>query len=41
VEVRAAVAPAVEVDARDVAEREDRALDPGRDPAEGGLQILG
>src|SRR5581483_6371511 len=40
VEVGAAVAPAVEVDARDVAEGEDRALDAGGNAAEIGLEPL-
>src|SRR5947207_3430050 len=40
VEVRAAVAPAVQVDPCDVAEREDRALDPCRHPTEVGLQLI-
>ena len=40
-EVRATVAPAVEVDAPDLPEREDRPLDPGRYPAEVRLQFFG
>ena len=39
-EVRAAVAPAVEMDASDVAEREDRTLDPRGHAAEVGRELL-
>ena len=40
-EVRAAVAPAVEVDTRDVAELQDRALDPRRDATEVRCELVG
>src|SRR6476659_11231124 len=40
VEVRTAVAPAVEMDAADVAEREDRAVDARGDAAEVRLELL-
>jgi hypothetical protein len=41
VEVSAAVAPAVEMHARDVAERQDRPLDAGGDPTEVARERLG